>query len=277
MASPDFSINGNPLNQQAVVAAGAPIVATLDSSAGVSLVNWRVERTDDTTTPATYPITPSGAIGEVANLVAGGVGTAGELIVRINNGRGPNGETDLTATERRVKWVVLTSDGAEVLVAGEQERENRISSPTHGIIRPLNENLRKSGAGAFGSTILGGVFGRQQTDLASPVDKGSIVVNLAGTPTNGRVIEFVAVLSTNNAAIAAQVQLLNRTTTMVVTSSLLVTPATTPVLLVVEIVPDATFDDTAVQLLSVQLFKAAAGLPTDIASLDFAQVRVRYA
>ena len=277
MASPDFSINGFPLNEMAIVAAGSPVVATLDSTVGVGVVDWRIDRTDDTTTPATYdPIVVSGALNEVATVTSAGPGTAGEMTVRINNGRGPNGETDLSATERKVKWVVLADGGGEVGVQGEQERENRLSSPTHGLIALINANLRKAGAGAFGTTILGGVFGRQQTDLASWVDVGAIVIDLSSTPTAGRVVELLVVLSTNNAAIDAQVQILNRTTTMVVANSLLTTPATTPVLLAATITPDATFDDTAVQLLSVQVQKAAAGAPTDIAALDFAQMRVRY-
>ena len=277
MASPAFSINGNTVGAVTAVAAGASVVGTIDNTAGIGATAWRVSATDDTGVPADYePVSVSGSLSEVGTVTAGVAGTSGVLTVRINNGVNiATGNTDLDATEYSVKWYVPVAGGGQVLVAGEQERENRFSSPTHGMIAPINAQLRQ--LAAINGAIRGGSAGLQQTDGNTFIDVGGIVADFTGTPSTDRVIEFIALASTNNAGIATEVRLLNYTTGMVVTSSTLSTTSTTPAKLTATITPDATFSASAEQILSVQLRKSLAGTPSDLAFLLSAEMRVRYA
>lgn len=154
--SPSFSINGGTVNVKASVAAASPVVATLDSIDGVRQVSWKVSRTDELSTPGDYALVPSGSVGQTVTTTSLGTGRAAVLEATINGGQDPVTERPSDATKQEVKFYVPTAQGIELLCAGETDssetKPDRVSSPTHGAVEPINVALRASGGG--GTDIL---------------------------------------------------------------------------------------------------------------------------
>lgn len=275
--SPSFSINGGAVNEKVSVAAGDPVVATLDSIDGVRQVTWSISRTDELSTPGDYALVPSGSVGQIVSTTALGTGRSAVLKAVINGGLDPVTERPSDATIQEVKFFVPGLDGFEALCGGETdssfEKPDRVASPTHGAVDPLNRNVRQIAAQA--GAAVGGAFGRQTTGLGTWQDVGAIIVNLSETPSLNRVLEFIALLSTDSAASAAQARLFNLSTSQPVT--LTGGPASsvslTPEKITLPVVVDANFLDTAEQILMVQI-QSVGG--TDNAFLDFGQFKIRF-
>ena len=143
---------------------------------------------------------------------------------------------------------------------------------------PTSQRVEVRGVGGLSGVVFGGSSGRQQSDDVSAgfLDIGAMVVDLSSFP-SGATITFEAVLSTNNSpTIPAEVRLMNLTTSQVITASTLSTTSGTMAKVSAVITPDATFDDTAEQLIAVQLRKSAVGAASDLAFCDLAQLRVSY-
>ncbi len=146
-ASPIFTINSTSTPPSVSVAAGAAVTATLVSTDGVRSVAWSISRTDDTTTPGSYSLTPSGAIGQTVGTTALTAGTAAVLRCVINAGIDPQTEQPSDAMAYEAKFYVPTAAGAEVLCAQEQDDDDVVSSATHGAVKPINAVIR-SGLGS---------------------------------------------------------------------------------------------------------------------------------
>jgi hypothetical protein len=146
MASPSFSINGNPVNTKASVGTGATVTATLDSTDGIRSIAWSIERTDDTSTPGDYPLIVSGSIGQTVTTSALGPGTAAVLKARINGGLDAQTDQPSDETIQEVKFFVPDSGALEVLAAGELAREDVVTSPTHGAVEAINAAIRRAAA-----------------------------------------------------------------------------------------------------------------------------------
>lgn len=282
MADPDFSINGEAIGAVAAVASGGAVVGTISNTSGVEVTAWSVANTDDSALPATFePVVVSGASNHIGTVTAGGPGTGGELKVRINDGKNlATAELDLSSTEYSVKWYVPISGSAgQVLVAGEQERESRLSDDRLGMLKPLNDFMRQLAA-VSGSTIRGGGSGRHETNLDTFTTVGGIVVDMTGTPSSGRVVEFEVMLSSSNVAITAEIRLFNLTTSLVVADSTLVTTVgNTDVqhLTATLTAGSASLPDDAEQELLIQIRKTTIGAATDWAIKDMATFKLRYA
>jgi hypothetical protein len=270
MPSPQFAINGGLVGIKASVPAGGGVQAILDSADGVRQVVWTVIRTDETTTPAAYTLAQSGGVGQQVDTAALTVGTCAILQAEINGGI--DTATGLPApelTRATAKFYVPTADGIELLAGGEQEDANRESSATHGMIDPLNQALRKLEASGT-SSIGGAAFATSTSNVFT--DVGALVVDVSSSSSVGRVLEFVAVLSSTG---TAEIQLINQTLgAVLVTGSGLSSASATPVKVIATIAPGATFDDTAEQLLTVQLRDSTGA---DVSTMYTASVTVRYA
>ncbi len=167
MASPTFTINGNPAGTSVSVSAASSVVATLSSLSGVRQVEWSITKTDDTTTPASYSLTPSGLLGSVCTLTSLGAGTSATLQCRINGGIDPQTEQPSAAMTSTAKFYVPTG-GYQVLNAGELTATNVESSATHGAVKPLNDLIRAA-AGLAAST---NNFQKQACRLATTANHG---------------------------------------------------------------------------------------------------------
>lgn len=114
MTSAAFKINTLPATSSASVAAGGAITAVLDDASGVTSTTWTVESTDDSTTPATYTLTPSGVGDSQVSFTASTAGTAG-ILKAVVNGGSLGGVVQPTYTFR-ARWHVPTT-GAGLSVA----------------------------------------------------------------------------------------------------------------------------------------------------------------
>lgn len=185
-----FSINGNPPGIKASVPAGGPVVATLDSIAGVKVTSWRISTTDETTAPGDYALAVSGSVGEQCDTVALIAGTAAILEATVTDGV----QTDV----KTAKFFVPAPSGFEVGCAGEQLE----SDPVFGTTGLVNNIIRTGGGGPpvgpAGPTCLSGaypdplVIGAQETSgpdvltFANIVDGAALVrtgLTIAGIPT----------------------------------------------------------------------------------------------
>jgi hypothetical protein len=90
LASPNFRINGNAVGVPANVSAASAVTATLDSTDGVSQVEWFIASTDETTTIGDYTLVQSGSVGQTVTTTSLTAGTAARLRSRINGGVNPS-------------------------------------------------------------------------------------------------------------------------------------------------------------------------------------------
>src|SRR5580704_3387001 len=128
--SPAIRLHGGPPSVKAQVTAGSTVTATLDSIAGVDVCEYVVLSTDETTTPGSFTLTPSGIVGQTVTFMAGGPGTAGILQSKINNGR-VGDDVDLAATTATIKWwVPCTGNGLEVGAADEMLESDPVNGTT---------------------------------------------------------------------------------------------------------------------------------------------------
>ena len=145
--SPAFAINGGTVGFKASLDAATTYTATLDSIVGVAPVTWTVSRVDDFGIVTDYTGAPawlqSGSVGQTVAFGSLAPGTAGVLKATVAGGTDPVTDTpnsELMSAE--VKFYVPTVDGKEVAVAGEQNRDDFVSNPTHGVIELLNAVVR---------------------------------------------------------------------------------------------------------------------------------------
>lgn len=169
MASPKFLINGSdPALGSVPVTAGAPFVATLVSTDGVSSTAWTMLRADELTDPAAYTLVSSGVVQQTCTTTALAAGTAGALRAVVDNGVDPATGDPSQAMTFVGKFHVLTGNGLEVGVAAEYMDGCVESSPTHGMIKWVDSIIRAlyplrlglPGAVATTGEILGGVTSR---------------------------------------------------------------------------------------------------------------------
>jgi len=142
-ASPLAKINGGTAGLKASVTAGSTVQFNLNSLDGIRSTEWEVIGTDETGTPATYPITLSGLYNSRATITAGAAGTAGIMRSKVNGGIDPATEKSSSAMQTTIKWFVPTTDGLEVLCGGEVNESNTSA----GTAEPINEGIRAIAAG----------------------------------------------------------------------------------------------------------------------------------
>lgn len=203
-ASPSFAINGGGALADTSVSSGGAVSATLVSTDGVRSVAWSISKTDETTSPASYTLTPSGALGQTVGTTALTAGTAATLKCIINGGIDPATDKPSTAMTATAKFFVPTSAGLEVLTANEFGDANVESSLTHGAVKPVNNAVRFLGAPtslAFGSFISIGASPFASTGLVRVPKNNNIVV--ARNSTDSGDITAVAVDGSNNVVIGA--------------------------------------------------------------------------
>jgi hypothetical protein len=141
MPSPIFTINGSDIATSTAVAEGGAVVCTLVDITGVAPVTWSVGTTDETTQASDYSFVQSGSVGQTFTGTGLGPGTAANIVCTVAGGL-ERGELT-TALTKRGKFFVPTVEGFEVLTADEQNNDNRVSSITHGMIKPTNEAIRQ--------------------------------------------------------------------------------------------------------------------------------------
>lgn len=156
MPSPIFTINGSPITQSVAVAPGALVTCQLADISGVSPVEWRIEGTDETKTASSYTFTQSGSVGQTYSGNALEPGTAVTISCTVAGGVDPATQSPSSTMTASGKFYVPTRAGLEVLSLDEQEDDNRVSSSTHGCVKPLNEAIRKAGIEPFDGTCTGG-------------------------------------------------------------------------------------------------------------------------
>jgi len=142
MPSPIFTINGLPTTSSIEVRPGGTVTCELVDISGVSPVAWQIEGTDDTTAPGDYAFVQSGSVGQTYTGTALTPGTCGTVLVTISGGTDPETGYPSETMTARGKFFVPTLDGKEVLTLGEQDDDSRVSSVTHGCVRPINEAIR---------------------------------------------------------------------------------------------------------------------------------------
>ena len=198
-ASPSFSINGNPVNTKASVAASATVVATLDSTEGVNSVLWIISRTDETSQPSDYTVIISGSKGEIATVTSLGVGTVAVFLATINGGKSEQNDQPSDTSRQEVKFFVPDAT-IEMLAAGELDssaaRPDRLSSATHGPVDPVNAALRVVAAGGGGGG--GGVadFDHVETIVVGANVQSVTFSSLLSDTDEGYKIEFYWIADT---------------------------------------------------------------------------------
>jgi hypothetical protein len=97
-------------------AAGATVYAKLDTTSDVSSTAWQVANTDDSTTPGSFTLSPTGVVQSQVSFVGAGLGSAGILQAQVNAGQDVTTQTyNPATTTATVKWVVLAANGLEVI------------------------------------------------------------------------------------------------------------------------------------------------------------------
>lgn len=145
MPSPAFRINGGGVGVKASVAAGGAVTAIINDISGVRSVAWSIVHTDETTSPASYALVQSGAVGQQVDTTALTAGTSATLQAVINGGLDIASDVASDTTRATCKFYVALN-GYEVLNAGELEDDNREASATHGAVDPLNKAIRAASA-----------------------------------------------------------------------------------------------------------------------------------
>ena len=126
-ASPSFSFSGvaTPLLKKTVATATA-FTATLDDLSGVSTVVWSIVATDETTLPASYTLTPSGAKGSIVTITSLALGTAALLQCTVNGGISPATGKPSPAMTATALLEVLLTNGGSVGVVGETTQRSGV-------------------------------------------------------------------------------------------------------------------------------------------------------
>jgi hypothetical protein len=107
-------------------------------------VAWIVEGTDDTKVPADFTFVQSGSVGQTYTGTALTAGTCGTIRCTVHGGIDPATDASSSTMVARGKFFTPTNWGSEVLTVAEQDDDNYLSDPTHGMIKPVNENIRGS-------------------------------------------------------------------------------------------------------------------------------------
>lgn len=161
--NPEFTINGQPITESVSVAAGDPVVCEIVDINGVSPVAWSVVSTDDTKVFSDYSFSQSGSVGQTYTGAALENGTAAAIQCMVA------GRPDLYIVG---KFYVPTDDGQEVLTALEQNESNNVSSSAYGMIKPINELIRKGGM----QVVVGQVAaGGTETFWTFPLEENSTI------------------------------------------------------------------------------------------------------
>jgi hypothetical protein len=146
-------------------AAGATVYARLDSVANVDICTWAIAYADGyRTTPSDYTLTTTGIVGNEVSypLPAATEGIATILQSTVNDGVGPDGNTNLLVTQGTIKAHVLASNGLEVGACG----ENYESDPVNGTGSLVNEAI------ALAGVLGGGVTTSRQINTTAPLTGG---------------------------------------------------------------------------------------------------------
>lgn len=146
---------------------GTTVHAKLDSIQGVSVCTWAIIFADGVnSTPASYTIVPdTGAVvGDKVkfNLPAATEGVSVILQSTINDGVGPDGNTDLTATQATIKAYVLAPNGLEVPAVGETYE----GDPVYGTGPQVTAAILAAGVAG------GGVTTSRQINTSAPLTGG---------------------------------------------------------------------------------------------------------
>ncbi len=177
-----FAVNGATVGAKVALTAGQAVQAILDDISGVSPVTWSISRTDETTTAGTYSLVQSGSVGQQCDFNASTAGTAFVLKAQVAGGIDPvTGQEGSALMVAEVKCYVPTTDGLEVVCAGEQAASDNVSNTTFGVIEPLNEAMR---AGSRLATIQQTVA---YTDIAVASGSAEEAITTA-LPAGGRIL-----------------------------------------------------------------------------------------
>lgn len=193
MASPVFTINGSATTSSKSVTAASAVTLALASTAGVRSCSWSIVATDETTSASDYTLTPSGSVQQTCTLTSLAAGTAATVRATINGGIDPQTELPSDDMSAEGKFFVPTTAGtAEVLCADEQNDDNRVSSSTHGMIKPLNAAVRTMASVALALTgptppsVAHELLAFANTD-ARTTERTGIIHDGAGSITSGLV------------------------------------------------------------------------------------------
>jgi hypothetical protein len=126
-ASPAFTFTGAAGSlQKKATTAGGTVVATLDDIAGVTLVQWAISSTDETSVPGDFSLALSGAKNSICTITGAGMAAAkaGMLQCTVNSGVDPQTGDPSDRMSARAKFHVPTAAGLEVACFGEEDESS---------------------------------------------------------------------------------------------------------------------------------------------------------